>query len=142
MGERSCSVCGKKFFVSGDGWGYAYDGKITCSYHCMREMKREDWETMTDDEKKRIDALLEEGASKAEAAKTVGVHPQAVYDYTNKKERDRAKGVKKSPIMKKTEPAECHELKTAGPVVSSREVLAILADVIDILKTITRRDQE
>lgn len=41
---RKCPMCGKAFHFTcrDDEWGYAYDGRLTCSYHCMREMERID----------------------------------------------------------------------------------------------------
>lgn len=41
---RSCPACGKRFAVTcrEDEWGYAYGAKLTCSYHCMRDMERWD----------------------------------------------------------------------------------------------------
>lgn len=39
-----CPACGKEFYVAcePDEWGYAYGAKLTCSYHCMRDMERAD----------------------------------------------------------------------------------------------------
>ena len=39
-----CPACGKEFLVAcrDDEWGFAYDRRLTCSYHCMREMEHAD----------------------------------------------------------------------------------------------------
>lgn len=41
---RVCPACGKtfEFYCSEEEWGYAYGKRLTCSYHCMRQMERED----------------------------------------------------------------------------------------------------
>lgn len=41
---RTCAKCRKTFYLTcrEDMWGYAYDGKLTCSYSCMRAMERDD----------------------------------------------------------------------------------------------------
>lgn len=42
--DRTCPACGKvfSFFCSEEAWGYAYESRLTCSYHCMRDMERRD----------------------------------------------------------------------------------------------------
>ena len=55
-GLNRCPVCGEQFFVGAAGWGYAYDGVYTCSYHCMREMKRRDI-SMTEEERNEIERM-------------------------------------------------------------------------------------
>lgn len=42
--HRYCPVCGKHFTFTchEDEWGYAYGQRLVCSYHCMRQMERED----------------------------------------------------------------------------------------------------
>lgn len=40
--DRVCAHCGKVFQTHGDEWGYYYQGKIACSYGCMRAMENED----------------------------------------------------------------------------------------------------
>lgn len=39
---EKCPVCGLLFgrSCSAAAWGYAYDGKLVCSYHCMKEAER------------------------------------------------------------------------------------------------------
>ena len=46
MMVRTCPMCGKtfEFYCDESEWGYAYDGKLTCSYHCMRDYERADRE--------------------------------------------------------------------------------------------------
>lgn len=41
---EKCPVCGLPFVrtCSSLAWGYAYDGKLVCSYHCMKEAERKD----------------------------------------------------------------------------------------------------
>jgi hypothetical protein len=41
---HKCPACGKVFkvYCAVDEWGFAYGKRLTCSYHCMRQMERED----------------------------------------------------------------------------------------------------
>lgn len=39
----TCENCGKSFFHPYVEWGYYYDGKICCSYKCMREMRAKEF---------------------------------------------------------------------------------------------------
>lgn len=54
---EKCPVCGLPFArtCSAQAWGYAYDGKLVCSYHCMKEAERTDSMSevkMTDEQRK------------------------------------------------------------------------------------------
>ncbi|MBQ9145714.1 MAG: hypothetical protein IJX70_04605 [Clostridia bacterium] len=37
--EHICPVCGKRFYVMGQEWGWSYYGSRYCSYHCMRHVE-------------------------------------------------------------------------------------------------------
>ena len=49
--SRKCPVCNKRWTYTcrDDEWGYAYDGRLTCSYKCMREMAKIDAENQIDE---------------------------------------------------------------------------------------------
>ena len=55
---EKCPVCGLLFgrSCSAAAWGYAYDGKLVCSYHCMKEAERTDnmSEVKLTDEQRKI----------------------------------------------------------------------------------------
>ena len=57
---RFCENCGTKIFIGAQGWGYAYDGKYTCTYKCMREMRRRDRMLMQEEKKPEVDRLAAE----------------------------------------------------------------------------------
>lgn len=42
--NKTCPACGKRFSITctEQEWGYAYGGRLTCTYHCMRDMERKD----------------------------------------------------------------------------------------------------
>lgn len=86
MTIHTCPNCGKAFLVYGQ-WGYAYDGKYTCSYKCMRAMRSADMNgeeinmplkkgqtprRLTEDEKQQIRKLRESGLTYREIAEKVG----------------------------------------------------------------------
>jgi hypothetical protein len=80
-----CANCGKPFMVYGDQWGYAYAGKRTCTYRCMRLMRARDiieYETgdiwmsknhfLTDEEKEQIRVLRGQGLTYRKIAERLG----------------------------------------------------------------------
>lgn len=41
--SHKCPVCGTRFTVLPyQSWGWAYGGRLTCSYHCMRALRAKD----------------------------------------------------------------------------------------------------
>ena len=124
MGLRECPLCGKQFFVGLHGWGYAYNGRYTCSYACMRGMGRID--EMTKQEKEQIDQLMAQGLASIKIAEMVGVKPQAVYDYKQSLKKQQAKAAGTVPPEKpelKPEPEPKPEpLSPIKPVLHETEI--------------------
>lgn len=84
IGIRTCARCKRVFQVYGPEWGYAYDGKLMCSYTCMRAERREDKEVLSTDQKKQIRELYALGKGGAEIAEEMGIKKQAVYDFAHR----------------------------------------------------------
>ena len=122
--------------MTGAGWGYAYAGQYVCSYHCMRQAKREDEENMTNEEKKRVDELLAEGKTKAETARIAGVNAQQVYDYTSREKKNGQK-TKRIPA-----PEEQIEVVTRMPEKEGKyglnERMLALGVIRDMMSVIVR----
>lgn len=81
---RTCANCGKEFPTYGDAWGYWYGPDITCSYHCMRAMRRRDLDGeeidmpykeryhLNDEQKQTIRELRGQGMTYREIAAQLG----------------------------------------------------------------------
>ena len=81
---RTCANCGKEFPTYGDAWGYWYGPDITCSYHCMRAMRRRDLDgeeidmpykeryNLSDEQKEKIRELRGQGMTYREIAAQLG----------------------------------------------------------------------
>lgn len=80
-----CERCGKAFRVTSFGWGYRYGSAYLCSYRCMREMER--GETVTKEEKARVDELAEKGMSRTQICEETGLSKQAVGVYLTRKQK-------------------------------------------------------
>lgn len=93
---NTCANCGKKFWVVNGAWGYAYAGHLTCSYHCMRTMWREDCNTiciemelrglpkytrMTDAQKQDVEHMRKFGYSYSQIAELTGLGAEAIRLY-------------------------------------------------------------
>ena len=92
---ETCAKCGKRFLTYGY-WGYAYGGQLTCSYHCMRDMWREDCNTiciemelrglpkytrMTDAQKQDVEHMRKFGYSYSQIAELTGLGAEAIRLY-------------------------------------------------------------
>lgn len=92
---ETCAKCGKRFLTHGY-WGYAYGGHLTCSYHCMRDMWREDCNTiciemelrglpkytrMTDAQKQDVEHMRKFGYSYNQIAELTGLGAEAIRLY-------------------------------------------------------------
>lgn len=124
-GTHTCPHCKKRFYVSSQGWGYGYGSHYTCSYRCMRAMKKED-EDVTQEQKAEANRLLDAGRTAAEAAREIGVNPQQIYDYRAKQRRAGAEppAVKEAPAPKPDKPE----------TIDKAEALGILALVVDTVR--------
>ena len=92
---NTCANCGKKFWVVNGAWGYAYAGHLTCSYHCMRTMWREDisdtlielelkgmtYTRMTDAQRLDVEHMRKCGYSYAKIAEMTGINAETVRQY-------------------------------------------------------------
>jgi len=143
-----CAYCGKYFRVTNSGWGYAYGGLYTCSYHCMRAMREEDvTETMpmTQEKKERIDQLEEAGLGYEEIAKEIGMRTQQVVGYIGAKKRHGRKAEKQTEDAGVTE--EKQEKKPEMPPRETRveirdldgtadRVLRMMEDMLEVIRKI------
>lgn len=92
--KSRCPVCGVSFVrqCSAAAWGYAYDGRLVCSYKCMRaaekaDREREEEPALTKEEREQIRRerdekicrLRREGLSQREIAETVGMSCAGVH---------------------------------------------------------------
>lgn len=77
--DRTCPVCRRRFMIpcGAEEWGYAYGGRLLCSYRCMRELETKGKragghrpETLAKME--RAWKLREAGAKLADIARIVG----------------------------------------------------------------------
>ena len=128
MNRQKCAECGKEFEIGPAGWGYGYGSLYTCSYKCMRDMKRrEAIKNVTTEEKQRADELYAQGKNLDEIAQDIGVNKIGVSTYLRKKaEREQQRAAEK--------PAS-----PEGTKKDSRDmVLEILRGVVEILMRYTR----
>lgn len=91
---ETCAKCGKRFLTYGY-WCYAYGGQLTCSYHCMRTMEREDisdtliemelkgmtYTRMTDAQRLDVEHMRKCGYSYAKIAEMTGINAETVRQY-------------------------------------------------------------
>lgn len=92
---NTCANCGKKFWVVNGAWGYAYAGHLTCSYHCMRDMWRDDisdtliemelkgmtYTRMTDAQRLDVEHMRKCGYSYAKIAEMTGINAETVRQF-------------------------------------------------------------
>jgi DNA-binding NarL/FixJ family response regulator len=129
MAIKKCANCGNAFFIPQTGWGYAYDGHYTCTYHCMREMRRND---MTDEQKHEVLKLLEEGLSAPEIAEKVGVTGKAVGAIKASLVR---KGMAEAPVEAPVVEEQTQQRELSE---TDRMVLILIRDMLDLIKVIYR----
>ena len=82
-----CARCGKRFSVTGFGWGYTVGSRYACSYGCMRALEKEGT-GITAEEKARVDELAAQGLSSEEICKVTGLGKQSVGTYLGKKRKN------------------------------------------------------
>ena len=129
-----CANCGKEFNVLGEQWGYAYGVDKTCSYHCMREMRRQDLygeekpkpmkkgtkcHLLTEDEKALIRQLRESGLTYRQIANRMeGVNEKSISSYCHRM-------AIKSPVnnMGKRIGAELPDLPNIEPIIEQIEAV-------------------
>lgn len=118
MGAMNCAWCGKAFTITSAGWGYAYAGRYTCSYRCMRKMEEED--SVTEEQKRIVDELEGKGLTAKAIAEQAGVNPQNVYDYQRKK-RQEAGGAERQDGGPEEKPERAETGKKAKPAEKPEE---------------------
>lgn len=141
-----CACCGKKFEVTHTGWGYAYGGRYTCTYNCMRQLEKEDEGRMTQEQKDQVSRLLEEGVTAADIANRLGIKTQAVYDFKSrilkkaeqKGGKPEQKQEKPAPVMpeKKAEaprPAEKKQEPVKRPEPDGT-LIGLICDMMELIK--------
>lgn len=78
---KKCPMCGELFHqqCSDQAWGYAYDGILVCSYHCMRAMEKREKAKEDEAEKKRAEDAKQyrkEFRQGMRRGRTAGVNPR------------------------------------------------------------------
>lgn len=137
-----CARCGKAFNVTEAGWGYGYDGLLTCTYRCMREMEKEDGMSekntkspLTDEERAKIDEMAGQGFDNGAIAAAIERPRAAVGAYLGRKKRREAPEAepKAAPeavtaILRDAEARTGDELELA--------VIRLMTDMVGIIKRI------
>ncbi len=144
-----CARCGKEFHVGADGWGYDYDGKLTCSYSCMRAMEKEDGKMgenakriITDEDRQKIDEMAAQGFDNSAIAEAMGLTRSAVGGYIGRKKREAAQfaAPRETPeapeaawsaVMKRLEKDEARDADEL-----TLAVVTLMADMMELLKRI------
>ena len=99
MKYYNCACCGKQFVVH-EAWGYAYAGLYTCSYHCMRQMRREDLEgtegpmkkhIYTDEDRVRIVEMHDAGMKNSEIAEKLDLKLMQVATFLGRRNKTQEK---------------------------------------------------
>jgi len=89
-----CTNCKKEFFYSSK-WNWYYGSRIVCSYHCMRDMRKNDEERtvvemelegmtytrMTDAQRLDVEHMRKCGYSYAKIAEMTGINAETVRQY-------------------------------------------------------------
>lgn len=119
MGAQTCSNCGKRFYITSAGWGYAYSGKYTCSYRCMREMREND---VTKEQKQEIRRLLAEGLGTQEVAEKTGTTVKVVGGIKGQMR------IQKQPDAPDSNPRTTNDL--------DQMVISLIRDMVDLIKAI------
>ena len=124
---RLCANCGTKIYVGAQGWGYAYDGRYTCTYRCMREMRRRD--KMKEELKAKIEQLAAQGKKCGEIAAELGVTIHQVRSYL---------AAKRAAKRMSTKPAETADAVEVPEIIQNTEAKAAartdLAAVVDLMR--------
>ena len=151
--DVKCAYCGKKFTING-GWGYAYGGMYTCSYHCMRAMRAEDLglqpvkkpeekmeeekktkrggprEAISEETRRIIIELYENGQTCKEISERVGLDYKTVYNFCYRHGISPQRAQEKPPETAK----ECANIakncaKTEGKCAKTEEKCANIAEL-------------
>ena len=158
MRYYNCACCGKQFVVH-EAWGYAYAGLYTCSYHCMRQMRREDLEgkvmekpmarTLTHEDRVRIVEMHDAGMKNSEIAEKLDLKLMQVATFLGR----RNKAAEKAPetvekctetvekcvetIEKCTETAKNAQTEHVDPV----RLINAICDALQLLRVLYERQQ-
>lgn len=123
-----CAYCGKQFRITAAGWGYAYGGMYTCSYKCMRAMKRED-AGMTDEQKQQVEQMMADGKSYEEISQALGASTKELKGYYG----GRIRKLRNENQSEKPIPNPVPDQLPAGDDVRLA-VVRLIQDMLDVLK--------
>lgn len=143
---KKCPVCGLPFSMScsAAAWGYAYDGKLVCSYHCMKEAERTDNMSevkMTDQERKARNAeilrLHQEKMPVKEIAGKFGMTVQGVWFVLRNMKKAQAEDSEEIQEAAQTkEPAPAEPEAPAAPAVDDGQEKLLLNEISNLRKLI------
>lgn len=144
---EKCPVCGLPFgrSCSAAAWGYAYDGRLVCSYHCMKEAERKDNMSeakLTDEQRKIRNAeilrLHQEKMPVKEIAERFSMTVQGVWFVLRNMKKAQAEEPEEIPETAETEePAPAEPETPAAPAVDDGREKLLLKQVSDLQKLIT-----
>lgn len=143
---EKCPVCGLPFArsCSAAAWGYAYDGKLVCSYHCMKEAERTDSMSevkLTDEQRKIRNAeilrLHQEKMPVKEIAERFSMTVNGVWFVLRNMKKAQAEEPKEIPEAAETEkPAPAEPEAPAAPAMDDGLEKLLLKEVADLQKLI------
>ena len=143
---HKCWNCGKAFLVYGEQWEYAVGRKMTCSYHCMRELEAKETDgVMTKEEMRSIDTMAAAGKTSGEIAEQLGMTRKQVYNYIWRTKNSKEAKQEKKPEQKPEQHGgvEKPKAKAAAPQDSDRTTaLRLLDRVVRIIEKIYGMEEE
>ena len=83
--EKDCNVCGKTFILTSE-WVYKRNGRLFCSWKCMRkdEKEHEQKKCVVDNRREYILNALQEGKPIKEIADEVGLSERMIFYWRQK----------------------------------------------------------
>ena len=143
---QKCPVCGLPFArtCSAEAWGYAYDGKLVCSYHCMKEAERKDNMSevkLTDEQRKIRNAeilrLHQEKMPAKEIAERFSMTVNGVWFVLRNMKKAQAEEPEEIPEAAETEePAPEEPEPPAAPAVDDGKEKLLRKEIVDLQKLI------
>lgn len=143
---EKCPVCGLPFSrsCSAAAWGYAYDGRLVCSYHCMKEAERTDSMSdvkLTDEQRKIRNAeilrLHQEKMPVKEIAERFSMTVNGVWFVLRNMKKAQAEEPEEIPEAAETEePAPAEPEAPAAPAVDDGREKLLLKEVANLQKLI------
>lgn len=143
---EKCPVCGLPFVrtCSAQAWGYAYDGKLVCSYHCMKEAERTDSMSevkLTDEQRKirnaEIFRLHQEKMPAKEIAERFSMTVNGVWFVLRNMKKAQAEEPEEiREAVETEEPAPAEPEAPAAPVMDDGREKLLRKEIVDLSKLV------